>query len=345
MAEKLAWTVPGLLPEAVIVPVVAAAEMEAPGRWPVSITTFAENSNDRAEVRFDDGRALVVKRARHAWARERFAASRAAARLLRDAGIPAPRPLSVPLTGDGLPVEVYWKIELPTLAEVWSGSGRPRRRALLRAWGRLLRRMHRIRLPGHGSLLRAHPGELGGYLRDDLAHRLLPAVVGTWPPARALVEALADAAEPVAARLGGQTATLVHNDLHSANVLCGADGLECVGVLDLEAAFAGPAEADLAHSEVLHGPLFGNPLPAGWRDELHAGYGGRPDPVALTFFRAFHLANLGYHAALSGHAAHAADVLAAAHAELRELQRGGGPADAVRVRARPAQIAVTASSG
>lgn len=330
MAQTLDWAVQGLLPEAVIAPVISAVAAEAPGRWPVSISTFSQDSNDRAEVRFDDGRTLVVKRARHEWARARFAASRHASRLLRQAGIPAPRPLALAAAEDGLPVEVYWKIELPTLAESWS-AGRAARRRLLREWGRLARRIHRVTLPGHGPLQRPHPGGLGGYLRHDLAGRLLPAVAGTWPDALPLVEALAEAADRVARRLAGTPATLVHNDLHAGNVLCSADGERCMGVLDLEAAFAGPAEAELAHVQVLHGPLFGKPLPAGWEDEVLRGYGRALDPVGLAFFRAYHLVNLGFHAALCGHAAHAADVLAAA-----EAAAGGLRHEAARAPAAPA---------
>ncbi|HEU4452117.1 MAG TPA: aminoglycoside phosphotransferase family protein [Longimicrobium sp.] len=336
MARKLEWTVQGLLPEAVVEPVITAISAGAPGRWPVSITTFAQDSNDRAEVRFDDGRTLVVKRARHEWARGRFAVSRAAAGLLREAGIPAPRPLAVAVPDDGLPVEAYWKVELPTLAEVWTGAGRSGRGALLREWGRLVRRIHRIRLPRHGPLLRPHPGGLGGHLREDLERRLLPAVACTWPEAGPLVEALAGAAERIAGRLAGAPAVLVHNDLHSGNVLCSADGAGCAGVLDLEAAFAGPPEADIAHADVLHGPLFGKPLPAGWLDELLRGYGRALDPVVLAYFRAFHLANLGYHAALSGYGEHAAGIRAAMEGEVRALSRAvpsGPPAPPSTLRA------------
>jgi aminoglycoside phosphotransferase (APT) family kinase protein len=330
MAQKLEWMVQGLLPEAVIAPVITAISAEAPGRWPVSISTFAQDSNDRAEVRFDDGRALVVKRARYDWARERFAVSRAAAGLLRDAGIPAPRPLAVAVPGDGLPVEVYWKVELPTLAEVWTGASRSGREVLLREWGRLARRIHRVRLPRHGPLLRPHPGGLGGHLGDDLEKRLLPAVACTWPEAGPLVEALAGAAERIAGRVAGEPAVLVHNDLHSGNVLCSADGAGCVGVLDLEAAFAGPPEADIAHAGVLHGPLFGKPLPAGWQDELLRGYGRALDPVVLAYFRAFHLANLGYHAALCGYAEHAAGIRAAMEGEVRAFVQRESPGASTR---------------
>ncbi len=330
MAQKLEWTVQGLLPEAVIAPVVDVVAAEAPGRWPVSISTFAQDSNDRAEVRFDDGRTLVVKRARYEWARGRFAVSRAAAGLLFEASIPAPQPLAVTMPGDGLPIEVYWKVELPTLAEVWTGAGSSEREVLLREWGRLIGRIHRIRLPWHGPLLRPHRRGLGGYLQDDLEKRLLAAVECTWPEARPVVEALAGAAERIAGRLADAPAVLVHNDLHSANVLCSVDGAGCVGVLDLEAAFAGPPEADIAHAEVLHGPLFGKPLPAGWMDELLRGYGRAPDPAGVAYFRAFHLANLGYHAALRGYAEHAADIRSTIESEVGALCHVATPGASAR---------------
>ncbi|HEU4558331.1 MAG TPA: aminoglycoside phosphotransferase family protein [Longimicrobium sp.] len=335
MAAVLERMETNVLPEAVL----AAAAAAAPGNRPVWVETFSQDSNDRAEARFADGRTLVVKRARHAWARERFAASRAATRLLREAGIPAPEPLPVPKPADALPVEAYWKIELPTLADVWAGAGRVERGRLLRGWGALLRRIHAIRLPAHGALLAPHRDGLADYLRSDLCDRLLPAMVHTWPQATAVVETLADAAEGVAARLVGTPVVLVHNDLHSANVLCDAHARDCVGALDLEAAFAGPAEADIAHVEVLHGPLFGKPLPDGWSDKLHRGYGQRLDPQAIGFFRAFHLLNLGYHAAFCGHAAHAADVLAAAETEMRAFRRSRRTLRSIRI-SRPSSVQV-----
>lgn len=123
---------------------------------------------------------------------------------------------------------------------------------------------------------------------------------------------LVDAAAAVAGR--ASFPVLLHGDPHHGNILWEGTGrgMRGVGVLDLEAAWAGPPEADVAVAEVLHGPLFGQPLPEGWTEAFRRGYGSPLDPAALAFYRAVHLGNLGYHAALTGMGAHAAHVLAAA---------------------------------
>lgn len=76
----------------------------------------------------------------------------------------------------------------------------------------------------------------------------------------------------------------------------------------------------MAVAEPIHGPLF-HPLPEGWTAELRGGYGETLDSAALAFYRAAHLANLGYHAALTDLHAHAADVLRAARAAVADLRR------------------------
>ena len=91
-------------------------------------------------------------------------------------------------------------------------------------------------------------------------------------------------------------------------------------MIDLEAAWCGPPEADVAVAELIHGPLF-LPLPEGWTAEFRRGYGAVLDGAAVAFYRAVHLANLGYHAALTGIHAHAADLLQAARAAVSELRR------------------------
>ena len=115
---------------------------------------------------------------------------------------------------------------------------------------------------------------------------------------------------------------LVHNDLHMGNVLCAEQGrgIRCVGVLDLEWAIAGPPESDLARVQVLHGALFGQPLDGPWFEAVLAGYRDPLDAFALTFYRAYHLLNLGYHAALAGHDGHAAAVRRTVARELAGLR-------------------------
>lgn len=306
---------------------VAAALAAVEARWPearpVSVEERERHTNARVEIRYDDGRTLVVKSALDEWRRERFDSSRAACGLLkRRTGVIAPEP--IPLPGDASlpPLEAYWKIDLEPLADVWSTLDATDRGHALRSWGALLRRVHRVRPRGHGPFPRAErePGSLEAHLTKDLGERLLLAVCHTWPEAMPAVDALAAAAPNIARRAGASV--LLHGDAHQANVLCEMSGrrVRCVGVLDLEGAWAGPPEADVAVTELIHGPLF-TPLPSGWREEFRRGYGEALDPAALTFFRAVHLANLGYHAALTGMHAHAAEVLRALRAGVASLRR------------------------
>lgn len=299
------------LPETLVSAAISHVRRETPKLVPVDLTGCTAHSNDRVQIRFSDGRTLIVKRARYAWAAPRFNVSRRACELIaRRTGIVAPRPLPLPAVPDEMPSEAYWRIDRPTLAEVWPTVPRQERTWVLRHWGRLAARLHRINFPGHGSLLDGGAGRLADYLRQDLGERLLPAVWADWHPALPLLERLLDRVDDVAGR-AGPSGVLVHSDLHMGNVLCERrkHTARSVGVLDLEAAFAGPPEAELAQMEVLHGPLFGKKLPAGWMDEVLRGYGRALDPVLRAFFRAFHLLNMGYHASLKGWHQHAADIL------------------------------------
>lgn len=285
-----------------------------------------QHSNDVVEVRLDDGRTLMVKRGRYGWAADRFATSRRAAELLtRDAGARVPTPIDLPDDLHDRPLEVYWRVDLPTLSELWPGLDAAQRRGALRSWGALLRRVHRVRFEGCGPLHGERPTlPLGAHLEADLAHRLLPAIYAEWGEAPyALVQRLLEHAPAVAARAAARPPTLVHGDLHAGNVLCEASGGEvrCVGLLDLETASAGPAEADLAGAEVLHGPLFGQPLEESWIDSVLQGYGGETDPVVRSFYRAWHLANQGFYSALVGHREHAALIHQALCGEVTRLQR------------------------
>jgi len=326
----LTATMTDALPESVLSRAVAAVYANEASVLPLSISTSSEHSNAQAEIRFANGRTLMVKRARHTWASARFTASRRACHLLRKrTGIIAPEPLDLPEPDDGFPVEAYWRIDLPTLGEVWPHLSAQERGWALRHWGRLMARVHGVRFRGHGPLAGGELGSLSGYLEADLGERLLPASQAVWPEGVPLVASLLESAPSVACRTDGD-AVLVHNDLHMRNVLCKRTrhSARAVGVLDLEAAFAGPPEADMAHTEVLHGPICGMPLPSGWLQEVRRGYGRGLDPVVLAFFRAYHLANLGFHAALCGWPDRAAEILALA---VQEDLPGGGSGSRLRV--------------
>jgi aminoglycoside phosphotransferase (APT) family kinase protein len=307
----------------VLAAALAAVEARWPDARPLDVRAAARHTNPRLEVRYRDGRTLVIKRGEEEWVRQRFAASRAACGLLRRrTGIVAPEPIPVPETERRPPLEVYWKVELTTLADAWPILDSGARARALRDWGRLLRRIHRVRPRGHGVLPRAEraAGSLEAHLASDLGGRLLPAVRQTWPAGVDVVGALVDAVPLIAARAGEPV--LLHGDPHQANILCELEGrkVRCTGVIDLEAAWGGPPEADVAVAELIHGPLF-HPLPAGWTAEFRRGYGEVLDGAALAFYRAVHLANLGYHAALTGLHVHAADVLLEARAAVADLRR------------------------
>lgn len=286
----------------------------------VCSVSVAEHSNDVAEIRFDDGRALMVKRGRFHWAAARFANSRAASKLLRQrAAIAVPEPLDFAEGLDERPLEIYWRIDLPTLSEGWGElSPRGRDRAL-RSWGRLVRRVHRIPMPGWGTLSGGTRfPSLKRYLLADLGERLLPAVRSEWPSGEESVQTLLEATPEIAPRAEERGPVLVHNDLHMQNVLCepDADGVRCVGLLDLEAAIAGAPESDIAIASVLHGPHFEQWLRGDWLDRLLEGYDEPLDPVLLRFFRAYHLANLGFFSGLVGDVEHGEKV---AEATAREV--------------------------
>lgn len=294
----------------------------APGPEEIGEVRFhGAHSNDLAEVRLRDGRTLMVKRGRHPWAAERFETSRRAAALVRQhRAAVVPEPLPLPQGVDERPVEAYWRIARPTLAEIWPALSPSGQRRALRSWGRLIRRIHAVELQGYGPLGREpRADDLAEHLRADLQDRLLPAVYSEWPDAAWPLERLLTLLP--GALPEGVGACLVHNDLHAGNVLCElVDGEpRCIGLLDLETAVAAPPESDLAIAELHHGALFGQPLPTGWRHWLREGYGREPDARVLAVYRASHLANLGFYSALVGHEEHAALVADALHAEVDAL--------------------------
>lgn len=300
----------------------------APGVEPrqVRIRFLDAHSNDVAEVRVPDGRVLMVKRGRYPWSASRMHASRSAAGMLAGSGALVPAPLALPEGLDPRPVEAYWRIPHPTLLERWPRLSPAARCRALRSLGALIRRVHGVRAPRQGPLEPGDgvPGSLEAYLAADLGGRLLPAVEGEWPDAAPLLRQLVDAVPRMARRLGRAPSVLLHGDVHLGNVLCRTSGdrVRCVGLLDLETAAGGPAESDLAMAQLQHGPLFGAPLQQGWFELLLQGYRRVPDAPGLRFYRAVHLANMGYYSALIGHADHAARVAAALAHEVRGIASG-----------------------
>lgn len=293
----------------------------------VEISTDEQHSNSLAKVRFPSGRILVIKRARYGALAERFDVSVTASRLLQEGtDLLAPRYLEVPDLGDAPPLLVYWWIPNPTLEEVWPELGPDERIRALVEFGRLLRRLHTVRLPGHGPLTVGEPSSLrlSVFLTEDLLDRLRPAVAGAWPSRLRSVDWLHEAFSEHLGTREEPEAVLVHNDLFAANILCSRTdtGFHCVGVLDFEDSIAGPVEADLAKTEVLHGPLFGRPLAGDWFTRVLEGYGGEFDVTLLALFRVYHLLNMGFHAAAIGLEAHATEVGRAIERELDQWPAG-----------------------
>lgn len=297
-----------------------AASRQVGGAPPREIVHPAGNWNYVAEVRFGRGRTLMLKRPRDypETAAERFENARNAATFLRErAGVTAPEHLAFPLLDGEVPVESYWRVPLPVLKELWPTLSEPVREKALRSWGELLARIHAVPVEGSGVPLLAD-----GNVRGDVEGRLLPAIRGVWPAAAEPTERLARAAPAAQARAARRPAVLVHGDMHMGNVFCTEDGeeVECVGLLDLEEAFAASEEADWAIMELMHGPLFGAPLPEGWLETARSGYDRELDPALLAFFRAYRLLNLGVNAAATGLHGHAWQVAEAVSAEVERLE-------------------------
>ncbi|HLT35929.1 MAG TPA: aminoglycoside phosphotransferase family protein [Enhygromyxa sp.] len=293
------------------------------GATPTAIELREEHSNLVAEVELDIGRTLIIKQARYPEMAARFETSRTAARLLRQrTRVVVPEYLDVPGPNSTL---AYWRIPLPTLEELWPGLREQALRHTLRTLGGLIRRIQQVRLPGHGALLEVERARSATeFLLFDLRQRLRPAAAGHWRAALPTIDELVDRTRGMQARVDDREAVLVHNDLFAPNILCEQmrDGeVVCVGAIDFEDAFAGPPEAEFAKIEVLHGPLFGRPQTEQLMREIVTGHGGPLDPLVMAYFRAFHLLNMGFHAAATGHDGHAAEVLDACWRELHALDR------------------------
>jgi aminoglycoside phosphotransferase (APT) family kinase protein len=324
------------MPEAIIQPhamplsadliasLTSAFATQTGGAGPSDVIFHGQHSNDVAELRFDDGRTLMVKRGRYDWTAPRFRASRLAAELLNEqAGVVAPAPLPIPPDLHSQPLEAYWRVELPTLQELWPGLGQDERATVLRSWGELVARMHRVRVSGHGPLAEMQEGvDFEVFVGADLGHRLYPAMAAQWTEGIEILERVRSTIPAVAERVADGGCILLHYDLHMGNVLCDAtdEGVRCVGFIDLETAFGGPPEADLAIIEVHHGPHFSQPLEGEWFQHIEDGYGRALDPVVMAFFRSYHLLNMGFYSALVGHAEHAHVVARAASREADGLR-------------------------
>ncbi|HLL81857.1 MAG TPA: aminoglycoside phosphotransferase family protein [Longimicrobium sp.] len=283
-------------------------------------------SNDVAVARLDDGRRLVVKRGRYEWSAGRFLTARHAGRLLRDAGVTAPSSLELPSALRAQALDAYWRIELPTLAELWPGLGAAARLAAMRSLGELVRRVHSAPVHGHGGL-GGGGVSISQALAGDLGGRLMPAVQAVWPDGVPLVDVLLGTI-PEVARRAPEHGVLLHGDLHIGNVLCerGAGTVRCVGLLDLECAHAGPRESDLARLAVLHTDLFQMGMEGPWLDRVLEGYADPVDPELIAYYSVYHLVQLGFHSAWVGHDVHAASVADAARAAVAAapgLWRGG----------------------
>jgi aminoglycoside phosphotransferase (APT) family kinase protein len=286
-----------------------------------------QHSNSLAVARLGPDRRLIVKRARYDWMAERLHTSYEASRLLHErTELFVPRYLEMPVGDGGEPVLAYWWIPNPTLDDIWGELDPDQRMRALTECGRLLRRIHTVELVGHGSLREGVRTDrpLARFLDEDLRGRLRPAMEVALAHEVPALDRLHEAFAALLGRRADPPAVLVHNDLFTANVLCARDetGIHSVGVLDFEDAFAGPREADLAKTEVLHGPLFGRGLADGWLDRILEGYGGDPDVALLALFRVYHLMNMGYHAAATGLEAHAGEVAAAIERELEAWEKG-----------------------
>lgn len=270
------------------------------------ISNLSGYSNDVVRLNLENGKSLMVKRARYDWVGPRFESSRRASRLIRQkSSLLAPEHLPISKGTDNTPLLAYWYIPLPTLKMLWPDLTVNQKKNVLRSLGRMLREMHKIKVEQYGLLNDegdAHTS-LSSFMGSDLLERLKPAVWAHWSEALPLVDRLAK----MSADLPKKKPALVHNDLHLDNILCKVeDGeVECVGMLDLEAAGGGRFESDIASAIVLHDPFFSreNEEIVWLKDFDHyliEGYGKNPDPDLIRFFKVYHLLNMGFFFAHSG---------------------------------------------
>lgn len=283
-------------------------------------SSFSGYSNEVIHVNLDDGRSLMIKQAHYDWAGPRFRSACRASSLLRgESSVITPEHISLPEEVDNMPTLAYWYIPLPTLKDLWPDLSSKQRMNALRSLGRLLRKVHQVKVNQYGSLgdEDIHYDSVSAFMEHDLCKRLKPAIWAKWSDALPVVDHMTQMARSLPESEEG--ARLIHNDLHLDNILCEVENGEvrCVGLLDLEAAAGGRPESDLASAITLHDPLFAEENGKGdWLEGfdryLKEGYGKEPDPVLLRFFRVYHLINLGFFSALGGDDWHAERVAEAA---------------------------------
>jgi aminoglycoside phosphotransferase (APT) family kinase protein len=303
-----------------------------------TLENHGQYSNDLAVAQLDDGRRLVVKRGRYDWSAGRFRTARIAGRVLRDAGIAVPCPLDLPPGVAQPALDAYWRIEAPTLAELWPRLSARERHSAMRSLGALVRRVHSAPVRGHGALGGSETS-LSRALAGDLGVRLMPAVQAAWPDGVPLVDALLRAI-PEVVRRAPRDGVLLHGDLHTGNVLCEhtPGTVRCLGLLDLESAHAGPPESDLARLAVMHTDLFHMEIEGPWLRWLLEGYEDPVEPDLVAFYSVYHLVQLGFYSAWLGHDVHAASVADAARAAVAAIPRLW-KGDAAGLRTYPATAA------
>lgn len=315
------------LPPEVAGRVSSAIREEVGGAWVTRITHQETRTRFLTCFEVNGEWSVMVKHSPFDWVAARFRSAKVASSLAADEGsVVTPACLPLPERVGGTSVLAYWYVPLPTLESLWPALSPNERDEAVRSLGRLLRRLHRVAVPRHGSLVDDEhvDSSLAAFLERDLRRRLKPAVCAHWPDGVPLVERAlerVDEGDP-----DGAAPALTHNDLHLGNVLCRRRNgrVQCVGLLDLEAAAGGRAESDLASASVLHDPLFAQEYGTGdWLGRfdraLREGYGDGLDPRALGFFRLYHLLNLGFASALTGDHWHADRVAPAVERTLEGL--------------------------
>ena len=279
---------------------------------PARVRHEFRGSNDLLDVRLGD-RRLMLKRGLEPWSSERFATARTVARLIGERSeMLTPAYLPTGDAVDGWPVLAWWRVEQPTLEELWPGLDADPRAGALRSLGDLLARLHRIPADHWGSSgLTPTNEDDHHFLLWDLEGRLRRAVIGSWPEALPLVERAVELAAEL--WMVDPEPCLAHNDVHISNILCSVEdgGVRCVGFLDLEAAGGALPEADLSYLALIHSTPMAGDLGRRWFARVLEGYDAPVCDRRMRLFRLYHLLNIGIHAALSGEherAAHFADL-------------------------------------